>query len=139
MWQQQYSNPQSLSSQTNTQSFCQTGQMIDLCCVYLSVRYSLKPQISRLFRGRRSLTFRELQSVYSLWNENMKNNIQGFHFLGAIKIVTTMIHSNLCLNLQIPPCPQKFLATRLSMIIATKSWLETLDHINSNWVSSVNS
>ena len=66
--------------------------MIDLRCEYLSVRYSLKLQILRLFRGRPSLTFRELKSVYSLWNENMKNNTQGIHFLGAIKIVTTMIH-----------------------------------------------
>ena len=39
---------------------CQTGQMIDLRCEYLSVRYSVKLQIWRLFRGGRFLKFREL-------------------------------------------------------------------------------
>ena len=35
---QRDSNPQPLSSQTNTQPCGQTGQMIELCCEYLSVR-----------------------------------------------------------------------------------------------------
>ena len=83
-WQQRDSNSQPLSSQTNTQPFSQTGQMIELCCEYLSVRciwlyviimsrtsfrvnphsfwvritlLSLKPQIWRLLRARSSLTF----------------------------------------------------------------------------------
>ena len=38
---EKYSNgirtPQPLSSKTNTQSFSQTGQMIELCCEYSSV------------------------------------------------------------------------------------------------------
>ena len=33
------SNEQRLSSKTNTQTFTQTGQMVNLCCEYLSVRY----------------------------------------------------------------------------------------------------
>ena len=37
-WLQLDSNPQPLSSSTNTQPFSQTGQMIELCCEYLSVR-----------------------------------------------------------------------------------------------------
>ena len=37
-WLQRDSHPQPLSSQTNTQPFGQTGQMIELCCEYLSVR-----------------------------------------------------------------------------------------------------
>ena len=37
-WLQRDSNPQPLSSSTNTQSFDPTGQMIELCCEYLSVR-----------------------------------------------------------------------------------------------------
>ena len=37
-WLQWNSNPQLLSSQTNTQPFSRTGQMIALCCEYLSVR-----------------------------------------------------------------------------------------------------
>ena len=36
--EQQDSKPQPLSSQTNTPPFSQTGQMIGLCCKYLSVR-----------------------------------------------------------------------------------------------------
>ena len=36
-WQQRDSNSQPFSSQTNTQSFSQTSQMIELCCEYLSV------------------------------------------------------------------------------------------------------
>ena len=32
------SNPQPLRSQTNTQSFCGTVQMVELCCEYLSVQ-----------------------------------------------------------------------------------------------------
>ena len=35
---QRDSNLQALTSQTNTQPFSQTGQMIELCCDYLSVR-----------------------------------------------------------------------------------------------------
>ena len=53
--------------------------MIDLRCEYLSVRYLLKLNMSRLFRGSRSLT----------WHDN---NMQGLPFPGAIKIVATMIH-----------------------------------------------
>ena len=71
--------------------------MIDLRCEYLSVRCSQKLQMLRLFRGRRSLTCRELKSIYSLWNENMKNNIPDFHFPGAIKIVATKTHYCYCL------------------------------------------
>ena len=37
-WQQGDSNPQPLTSYTNTQSFSQTDQMIELCCEYLSLR-----------------------------------------------------------------------------------------------------
>ena len=37
-WLQLELNPQSLSSKTNTQPFGQTGQMIELCCEYLSVQ-----------------------------------------------------------------------------------------------------
>ena len=37
-WLQRDSNPQSLTWSTNTQPFCQTGQMIELFCEYLSVR-----------------------------------------------------------------------------------------------------
>ena len=37
-WLQLDSNPQPLSSWTNTQPFSQTGQMIEQCCEYLSVR-----------------------------------------------------------------------------------------------------
>ena len=37
-WQQRDSNPQPLNSKTNTQPFSQTGEMIGLCCQYLSVR-----------------------------------------------------------------------------------------------------
>ena len=37
-WLQRDSNPQSLSVETNTQPFSQTGQMIELSCEYLSVR-----------------------------------------------------------------------------------------------------
>ena len=37
-WLQQDSNPQPLTSLTNTQPFGETGQMIDQCCEYLSVR-----------------------------------------------------------------------------------------------------
>ena len=37
-WLQLDSNPQPLSSLTNTQPFSQTGQMTELCCEYLSVR-----------------------------------------------------------------------------------------------------
>ena len=37
-WLQRDSNPQPLSSSTNTQPFSQTGQMIEPCCEYLSVR-----------------------------------------------------------------------------------------------------
>ena len=37
-WLQRDSNPRPFSSSTNTQPFCQTGQMIQLCCEYLSVR-----------------------------------------------------------------------------------------------------
>ena len=33
-----HSNPEPLSSQTNTQPFGQTGQIIELCSEYLSVR-----------------------------------------------------------------------------------------------------
>ena len=36
--EQQDSKPQPLSSQTNTPPFSQTGQMIGLCCKYLSAR-----------------------------------------------------------------------------------------------------
>ena len=32
-------NPQSLSWWMNTQQFSQTGQVIELCCEYLSLRY----------------------------------------------------------------------------------------------------
>ena len=39
MWLQRESNPQPLSSSTNTQPFDPTGQMIELCCEYLSVRW----------------------------------------------------------------------------------------------------
>ena len=38
MWLQQDSNPQPLSFYMNTQRFSQTGQMIKLCCEYLSLR-----------------------------------------------------------------------------------------------------
>ena len=38
-WLQQDSNSDSFSSETNTQTFGQTGQMIELSCEYLSVRY----------------------------------------------------------------------------------------------------
>ena len=38
-WLQWDSNPQTLSSQINTQPFGQTGQIIELCCEYFSVRY----------------------------------------------------------------------------------------------------
>ena len=34
-WLQLDSNPRPLSSYTNTQSFSQTGQMIELCCYYI--------------------------------------------------------------------------------------------------------
>ena len=37
-WLQRDSNRQPLSSYTNTQPFGQTGQIIELCCEYLSVR-----------------------------------------------------------------------------------------------------
>ena len=37
-WLQRDSNPQPLSSWTNTQPFSQTGRMIEQCCEYLSVR-----------------------------------------------------------------------------------------------------
>ena len=37
-WLQRDSNPQPLSSKTNTQPFAPTGQMIELCCEYLTVR-----------------------------------------------------------------------------------------------------
>ena len=37
-WRQPDSNPQRLSSQTKTQAFSQTSQMIELCSEYLSVR-----------------------------------------------------------------------------------------------------
>ena len=37
-WLQRDSNPQPLSSKRNTEPFGQTGQMIELCCEYLSVR-----------------------------------------------------------------------------------------------------
>ena len=37
-WQQRDSNPQQLSSYTNTHPFSQTGLMIELSCEYLSVR-----------------------------------------------------------------------------------------------------
>ena len=37
-WQQRDSNRKPLSSLTNTQRFSKTGQMIELCCEYLSVR-----------------------------------------------------------------------------------------------------
>ena len=37
-WLQLELNPQSLSSETNTQPFGQTGQMIELCCEHLSVQ-----------------------------------------------------------------------------------------------------
>ena len=37
-WQQRGSNPQPLSSQTNTQPFSQTSLMVELCCEYLSVQ-----------------------------------------------------------------------------------------------------
>ena len=36
-WQQRETNPQPLSLWTNTQPFSQTGQMIELCCKYLSI------------------------------------------------------------------------------------------------------
>ena len=36
-WRQWDSNPQPLSTETNTQPFSQAGQMIELCCEYLSV------------------------------------------------------------------------------------------------------
>ena len=42
-----------------------------LALEYLSVRYSLRLQISHLFRGSRYLIFRKLQSAYSLWNAYM--------------------------------------------------------------------
>ena len=38
-WLQRNMNPWPLSSKTNTQPFRQTGQMIELCCEYLSVRH----------------------------------------------------------------------------------------------------
>ena len=38
-WLQQDSNPQPLSWSTNNQPFSETGQMIEPCCEYLSVRY----------------------------------------------------------------------------------------------------
>ena len=37
-WQRRDSNSQPISSQTNTQPFSQTVEMIELCCEYLSVR-----------------------------------------------------------------------------------------------------
>ena len=37
-WLQLDLTPQPLSSKTNTQPFNQTGQMVELCCEYLSVR-----------------------------------------------------------------------------------------------------
>ena len=37
-WQQQNSNPEPLSTQTNTEPFIKNCQMIELCCEYLSVR-----------------------------------------------------------------------------------------------------
>ena len=37
-WLQLNSNPEPLSSETNTQPFGQTGQMLELCSEYLSVR-----------------------------------------------------------------------------------------------------
>ena len=37
-WLQRDSKPQSLTSETNTRPFGPTGQMIELCCEYLSVR-----------------------------------------------------------------------------------------------------
>ena len=37
-WLQLDSNPQPLSSYTDTQTFSQSGQMIELCCEYLSVQ-----------------------------------------------------------------------------------------------------
>ena len=52
-------------SQMKTQPFSQTGQMVELCCEYLSVLVSTY-LISRLFWAKSTLTFR--QSVDSLWN-----------------------------------------------------------------------
>ena len=37
-WQQRDSNPEPLNSQTNTQPFIQIGQIIELCCEYVSVQ-----------------------------------------------------------------------------------------------------
>ena len=37
-WLQRDSNPEPLSLQKNAQPFSQTGEIIDLCCEYLSVR-----------------------------------------------------------------------------------------------------
>ena len=37
-WHQRDSNPQLLSSETNTQPFSQTCKTIELCCKYLSVQ-----------------------------------------------------------------------------------------------------
>ena len=88
MWQQRNWKPQSLSSQMNTQPLCQTGQMIDLRCDYLFVRYPLKLQISCLFREGipwHSWNYRVyIHFGMRTWHDN---NIQDLHFPGAIKIV----------------------------------------------------
>ena len=98
MWQQRNWKPQSLSSQMNTQPLCQTGQMIDLRCDYLFVRYPLKLQISRLFGEGipwHSWNYRVyIHFGMRTWHDN---NIQDLHFPGAIKIVATMIHYYLLL------------------------------------------
>ena len=98
MWMQRNWKPQSLSSQMNTQPLCQTGQMIDLRCDYLFVRYPLKLQISRLFREGipwHSWNYRVyIHFGMRTWHDN---NIQDLHFPGAIKIVATMIHYCYCL------------------------------------------
>ena len=63
-----------------------------LTCVVSTYLYGIHLNFRYLFRGMRSLTLRELKSVYSLWDENMKHNKQGLHFLVAIKIIATLIH-----------------------------------------------
>ena len=89
-WLQRDSNPQPLSSKMNTQPFSQIGQMIELCCEYLSVWCILLYVLIQSYHCNSSgygetLTYKGLRQMASIlvhvWGYQSRDFIEEFFCL----------------------------------------------------------
>ena len=69
-WLQQNTNPKPFSLETNTQPFSKIGQMIELCCEYVSVMVRLLQFSSRHISVLSEYALRNCLNVKELFAQN---------------------------------------------------------------------